>query len=382
MPDITDMTDMTDIAQTTGKVRIRPDIAAMEAYTPTASLDVFAERLGRRADELIKLDANENPYGPSPSAREALAQLDAIHIYPDPETSRLRAMLGDYAGIDPAHILVGAGADELIELLLQLFIAPGDAILNTPPTFSMYAFDAPLAHARVIDVPRRDDFALDVPAIEAAARESGAKLLFVCSPNNPDGSLIPPETLERLLALPLVVVLDEAYIEFSGEPGAAALVPQVENLVVLRTFSKWAGLAGLRIGYGIFPLALMPHLWKIKQPYNVNVAADAAARASLADLTALQRNVRRLVTERARLEVELARVPFLEPYPSRSNFVLCRVTGSLSARELRDALAAEGIIIRFYDKPRLRDHVRISAGTPDQTDRLLAALRQIGERYA
>ena len=372
---------MIPTSDTSAKVRIRPDIAAMEAYTPTASLEVFAERLGRPIDELIKLDANENPYGPSPSAREMLAQLDYMNIYPDPEAARLRALLGDYTGVDPAHILVGAGADELIELILQLFIAPGDTIINTPPTFSMYAFDTPLAHGRTINAPRRDDFSLDVDAIEAAARESDSKLLFVCSPNNPDGGLIAPDVLDRLLELPLVVVLDEAYIEFSGTESAATRVPQTPNLIVLRTFSKWAGLAGLRVGYGIFPIALMEHLWKIKQPYNLNVAADAAARASLADLPLLQRNVQRLVTERARLEIELARFTFLEPYPSRSNFVLCRVV-DMSARDLRDALAAEGIIIRFYDKPRMRDHVRISAGTPAQTDALLAALRQIGERHA
>ncbi|MBN2305023.1 MAG: histidinol-phosphate transaminase [Anaerolineae bacterium] len=357
-------------------VRIRADIAAMEAYTPTASLEVFAERLGRPVDQLIKLDANENPYGPSPAALAALASLQYTHIYPDPEACALRALLSEYVGISADHILVGAGADELIELILQLFIEPGDTIINTPPTFSMYAFDAPLAHARVVNVERCADFSLDVDAIAAAALESGAKLLFVCSPNNPDGSLIPPETLDRLLVLPLVVVLDEAYIEFSGMDSMAARVPEVPNLIVLRTFSKWAGLAGLRVGYGVFPGDLMAHLWKIKQPYNVNVAADAAARASLADLSALQANVQRLITQRARLERALSAFSFLQPYPSRSNFVLCKVTG-LDAADLRDRLAADGIIIRYYNKPRLRDHVRFSAGTPEQIDALLAELKRI-----
>ncbi len=241
----------------------------------------------------------------------------------------------------------------------------------------MYAFDAPLAFARVINAERCADFSLDVEAIEAAARESRVKLLFLCSPNNPDGSLIPPETITRLLELPLVVVLDEAYIEFSGAESFAARVPQTPNLIVLRTFSKWAGLAGLRVGYGVFPAAIIPHLWKIKQPYNLNVAADAAARAALDDLPALQANVAKLVTERERLERELAEFPFLEPYPSRSNFVLCRVV-SMEAADLRDFLAQRGIVIRYYNKLRLRDHVRISAGTPEQNDALLVALQQIG----
>jgi histidinol-phosphate aminotransferase len=359
------------------KIRIRADIAAMEAYTPTSSLEIFAEKLGFPVDKLIKLDANENPYGPSPKARAALASMAYTHIYPDPEASKLRPLLADYVGVGADHILVGAGADELIELILQLFIEPGDTIINTPPTFSMYAFDAPLAFARVVNVERRADFSLDVDAIANAAQESGAKLLFVCSPNNPDGSLIPPETLDRLLDLPLVVVLDEAYIEFSETVSAAARVPDTPNLIVLRTFSKWAGLAGLRVGYGIFPREIITHLWKIKQPYNLNAAADVAARASLEDLPYLQANVQRLIVERARLETELAKIPFLKPYPSRSNFVLCRVEG-MSAADLRQKLAQEyGIVIRYYNKSRLRDCVRISAGTPEQVDTLLAALKKI-----
>jgi len=369
-------------AEAAPQVRVRPDIAALAPYTPTASLEVFAAQLGRPASELIKLDANENPYGPSPAARAALAALDTTHIYPDPEARALRALLSDYTGVDAAHILAGAGADELIALILQLFVAPRDAVINTPPTFSMYAFDTPLAHGRVIDVPRRADFALDVPAIEAAAHQSGARLLFLCSPNNPDGSVIPAETVERLLALPLVVVLDEAYIEFSGAPGMAPRVPRTPNLIVLRTFSKWAGLAGLRVGYGVFPREIIAHLWKIKQPYNVNVAADAAARASLADLTALRANVERLVAERARLERELAAFPWLRPYPSRANFVLSRVVGLDAAADRRRLAQDYGILVLHYASPALRDCLRISAGTPAQTDALLAALREIGATNA
>ncbi len=360
----------------TAKARIRRDIAAMSAYTPTTSLEVFAERLGREAAALIKLDANENPYGPSPRAREALAQLAQMHIYPDPESGRLRALLADYCGAPAANILCGAGADELIELVFQLFIEPGDVILDAPPTFAMYSFNAPLYHARAVEVPRRDDFSLDIPALEAAARQQRAKLLFLCSPNNPSGNLLPRRDIERLLRLPLTVVLDEAYIEFAEAESLAALAARLPNLIVLRTFSKWAGLAGLRVGYGIFPSQLMPHLWKIKQPYNVNVAADIAAQASLEDADFLLRRARQLSGQRQRLEAALGALPYLAPYPSRANFVLSRVIG-MSAADLRDRLAARGIIVRYYDKPRLRDHIRISAGSPAQVDRLLAALQAI-----
>ena len=172
------------------KVRIRRDVESMSAYTPTTSLDVFAQRLGMDVGELIKLDANENPFGPSPRVQQALANLQHINVYPDPESGRLREMLAEYTGVPKEQILCGAGADELIEIILQLFIEPGDVIINTPPTFAMYGFNAPLYHGRVVDIYRREDFSLDVDAIETAVRQHHAKLLFLCSPNNPSGNMI------------------------------------------------------------------------------------------------------------------------------------------------------------------------------------------------
>ena len=358
------------------KVRIRRDIESMSAYTPTTSLDVFAERLGIAPRDLIKLDANENPFGPSPRVIEALAKLPNMHVYPDPESGRLRELLADYTGVPAEQILCGAGADELIELILQLFIEPGDAVINTPPTFAMYGFDAPIYHGQVIDVYRRADFSLDVAAIEAAVTQHDAKLVFLCSPNNPSGNLIEPAEIRRLLELPTTVVVDEAYIEFAEGGSLAAQVADHPNLIVLRTMSKWAGLAGLRVGYGIFPLALMPHLWKIKQPYNINVAADVAAQVSLRDTDFLLERVRQLVEQRERLEMAFAELPLLSPYPSQANFVLNRVLG-MRAADFRDRLARTGIIVRYYNKPRLRDHIRISAGMPAQVDRLLDLLQTL-----
>ncbi len=358
------------------KVRIRRDVESMSAYTPTTSLDVFAERLGMAVGDLIKLDANENPFGPSPRVGEALANLQHMNVYPDPESGRLRELLAAYIGVPKEQILCGAGADELIEIILQLFIEPGDVVINTPPTFAMYGFDAPLYHGRVVDVYRREDFSLDVDAIEAAARRRRAKLLFLCSPNNPSGDMIDTGDIDRLLELPLTVVVDEAYIEFAERESLVTRVGDAGNLIVLRTMSKWAGLAGLRVGYGVFPGELMPQLWKIKQPYNVNLAADIAARVSLQDVEFLMSRVQALVKERMRMEIAFAELPMLSPYPSQSNFVLNRVIG-MTAEEFRDRLARAGIIVRYYDKPRLEDHIRISAGTPEQVDRLLQLLTQI-----
>ncbi len=356
---------------------LRRSVSSLEPYTPIIPFEVLSEMLERRSDEIIKLDANENLYGPAPGVYAALSEIRFPHIYPDPENRALRTALGDYTGIPSDNIFAGAGADELIDLTMRLFLDPGDKIIDCPPTFGMYNFDASINGAETISVPRRDDFSLDITAIETAAHEHAPKLLFLASPNNPDGSQLPEDDLRRLLELQLMVVLDEAYIEFAGrEHSRIDWALQYSNLLVIRTFSKWAGLAGLRVGYGVFPSELMPQLWKTKQPYNVNVAATAAALVSLQEREQQLEIVARIVRERSRMEQLLAEITFLCPYPSRANFVLCRVTGR-SARELQRTLQGEGILVRHFDKPRLRDHIRISVGMSEHTDVLISALTRL-----
>ncbi|MCC6747768.1 MAG: histidinol-phosphate transaminase [Deltaproteobacteria bacterium] len=353
---------------------IRRDVRGLSAYQPILPFEVLSRRLGRAPEAIVKLDANENPYGPLAEVRLALAALPFAHIYPDPESTELREALATHTGLPVGNLLAGAGADELIDLVMLLFLEPGDAVVSCPPTFGMYAFDAGLHRARVVNVRRRADFSLDLDELERVVRAERPKLLCLASPNNPDGSQLPREALERVLALPVVVLLDEAYVEFAP-PGTSRLteVAQRSNLIVLRTFSKWAGLAGLRVGYGGFPSGLVPHLWKIKQPYNVSVAASTAAIVSLRHAEKLHAVGERLVAERARLFSGLAAVPFLSPYPSQSNFILCRVVGR-EARALKEGLAARGVLVRYFDTAGLTDHVRVSVGKPEHTDALLAAL--------
>ncbi|MFQ5578914.1 MAG: histidinol-phosphate transaminase [Anaerolineae bacterium] len=354
---------------------IRPAVATLQPYTPILPFEVLSARLGIPAADIIKLDANENPYGPSPRAVEAVAHFPHMHIYPDPESGQLRQALGEYTGLSPDYLLVGHGADELIDLLMRLFISPGDSIINCPPTFGMYPFDAAVNGARVVNVFRRADFSLNLPAIQAALeRVPRPKLLFIATPNNPDGLPLAEATLQRLLKLPLVVILDEAYVEFCGH-SFIRRVAEHPNLVVLRTFSKWAGLAGLRVGYGAFPPPIINQLWKIKQPYNVNVAGQAAALASLNDRAYLQQNVAKIIAARDAFAQELAHIPWLRPYPSRANFILARVAGK-EAAAVKDALARQGIL-RHYRSARLQDHLRVSIGTPAHMARLLKGLHAL-----
>jgi histidinol-phosphate aminotransferase len=349
----------------------------LEPYTPILPFEVLSQKLDRRPETIIKLDANENPYGPSPLVAEALAEAPHLHIYPDPESRGLRAELAGYTGLPADYLMVGHGADELIDLVMRLLIEPGDTIVNCPPTFGMYKFDAAINGAETINIWRRADFSIPVAEIEAlfTGEERLPKLIFVTSPNNPDGSLLGDDDLKRLLALPAVVVLDEAYIEFGGV-SRITWVEYYPNLVVLRTFSKWAGLAGLRVGYGAFPRAMIEHLWKIKQPYNVNVAGQIAAQVSLRDRGRLLESVAQLVEERERLYRSLQQFSWLKPYPSQANFILCRVEGH-SALEVKDKLAERGILVRYYHSKGLTDHIRLSVGTPAQMSQLIKTLQQL-----
>ena len=363
-------------------MKIRAHLESLPPYTPIEPFEVLSVRLGRSPEHIIKLDANENPYGPLPQVREALGKLDFPHIYPDPESRALRKCLAEFTGVPAEYLLAGAGADELIDLLMRVILETGDHVLSVPPTFGMYSFDAELNAAHTVEVPRRADYSLDMESIRNAIETYRPKILFLATPNNPDGSLPDKEIIHELLELPLLVVLDEAYIEFADNHLGATLsriqdVPSRENLVVLRTFSKWAGLAGLRVGYGAFPQWLMETLWKSKQPYNVNVAASVAAQVSLAHVDQLATIVAKLRHERENLTAGLQEIAYLQTYPTCSNFILCRVV-ERDAFELKTKLELEhGIFIRYFNKLGLRDHIRISVGRPEDTDAILSALRSI-----
>jgi len=356
---------------------VRQHILEMPPYEPILPFEVLSEELGIPVEALVKLDANENPYGPLPSVREALGAVKGLHIYPDPESRSIRRRLAAQHGVSEGSIVMGAGADELIDLIIRIVLEPGEALLNCPPTFGMYSFDGVLNQAKVISVPRRADFSLDMDAIRQVVEKDKPRLLFLANPNNPDGGMIPEEVFQQLAALPLLLVMDEAYIQFRAT-GRSVLdeVARRENLIVLRTFSKWAGLAGLRLGYGVFPETFVPMLMKAKQPYNVSVAAEQAALATMDNLEIAEARINNIVKERQQLYQILAQFPWLETYPSEANFILCKVSG-IPAITVKQQLRQQGILIRHFDKPGLSDHIRISVGTPAQIKVLTDGLKRI-----
>ena len=357
---------------------MRPDLRGLAGYSavqPVERLAAEAGGAGQPALPPLKLDANENPYGPSPRVLAAIAESEALHAYPDAEQRTLRSALADYTGLGPENIIVGNGSDEVLDMIIRLLLQPGDSVLSCVPTFGMYKFLTDVAGGRLIELERRSDYGIDLDAIRAASDER-TKIIFLASPNNPTGNSVPREQVEALLESGLFVVIDEAYFEFAGHT-VADLVGEWENLMVARTFSKWAGLAGVRIGYAIVAPEVGALLNQIKQPYNVSVFAQIAALESLRDRDYLMTNVRALTTERARLHAVLEGLDFLSPVPSEGNYILCNVTRGDGER-VYNLLKQRNIFIRYYDRPNLKSCFRISVGRPEDTDRLAQALKEIG----
>ncbi len=354
---------------------MRPELDKFAGYSACKSpeaLDEETRKLG-----IVKLDANENVYGPSPRVKAAFAAFDDAHIYPDSCQTELRKALACYTGVAADQIVAGSGSDQLIDLLVRLFVSPGDEVLSFTPTFAMYKFFTELSGGKFVAVPRDDDYNIVLDKLPKAISKK-TKLIFIAMPNNPTGTQVPLETVMKLIESGLPVVVDEAYYEFTGQ----TLAPELDkypNMMILRTFSKWAGLAGLRVGYGLFPKTVAERLDAIKDPYCVNAAAVVAARESLKDVDYLMGNVKLIVAERERLFQALSSIKYLKPYPSSANFILCQVKGKI-ALQIQVLLERRGILVRYFNSPQMENSLRFSIGRPQDTDRLIAELQRIGER--
>ncbi|MFC1903388.1 histidinol-phosphate transaminase [Chloroflexota bacterium] len=353
---------------------IRPDLAGFGGYAAAKSPETLAGKVEVPVEKIIKLDANENPYGCSPRVNKALAAYPDINIYPDAGQTELRKLLQGYTGVGYEHIVASAGSDQLIDLILRLFIEPGDEVINCIPTFAMFQFFIGLCGGTPVIVPRDENFAVRVDAVKEAITKK-TKLILLATPNNPTGTIMPRRDILEVLDTGVPVVVDEAYYEFSGET-VAPLINQYPNLMVLRTFSKWAGLAGLRIGYGMFPTKIADYLLRIKEPYCANVAAIVAVRESLQDKDYLMNLVKKVITERERLFEELKKLEWIKPFPSQANFIYCSVLKG-KASDLQQKLQNKGILVRYFDLPLLQNSLRIGVGKPEHTDALIRTLQEL-----
>jgi histidinol-phosphate aminotransferase len=357
---------------------VRPELDYIVEYIPGESLEAFSDRTGIPFHQLIKLNSNESPYPPIPEVLKALSDYTNYNTYPDTNSTALRSALSTYTELDPKFIVVGHGSSELIFLLWHIFLASGDTIICCPPTFSFYTTCATVCNASVLEVPRTSSYELDIEGILAALRPS-TKLIVLCSPNNPTGNPVSEEAVLTLLATSRIVVVDEAYVEFSRHPqGMAHLVPMYQNLVVLRTFSKWAGLAGLRIGYGLCPEWIAQYIRRAQNPYEVNMAGHIAAILTLNNLDFVQNNVRQIINEREHLFKLLAQQPYLVPLPSEGNFILAHLRDeAVKIEKVRASVESHGILLRYFQSPSLSTSLRVTVGLPEHTERLAQALSSV-----
>ena len=333
----------------------------MHGYTP-----------GEQVVDCIKLNTNESAWPPSPRVHAVLAGLhdNQSRTYPDPRAKRLRAVAAATYGVTPEQVLAGNGSDDCLTIIYRSILGPGDRVACPWPTSGLYD---DLAASQGVPI-EHVDWARDW-ALPAVLPRLGAKLVLLANPNNPSGTVVPVDELRRLAdALDGVLVVDEAYVDFC--PGGSILphLDQHPNLIVLRTFSKSYSLAGARLGLLFAAAPLVDAFMKVKDSYNVNAMTQATGTAALEDADHHRELVRKTLAERARLEGLLATLGWTWP-PSGANFLLCEV--GLRAGDIYRGLKERGILVRWWDRPGLSTKLRITVGTPEQTDLLLKLLREL-----
>ncbi|TLD70093.1 histidinol-phosphate transaminase [Phragmitibacter flavus] len=353
-----------------------PQLKDLVTYKPGKPIEELARERGMQPGDIIKMASNENPLGPSPKAVAAMTEaLSQAHIYPDGFGFKLRDAIAKKFDVGIGQVVLGNGSNEIIEFIGHAFLKPGDNIVTAEHAFVVYKLMATLFGAETIEVPD-PGFVHDLDAMLAAITPE-TKELFIANPNNPTGTMVSMEALERFMdQVPdhVVVVIDEAYYEFVPEPpDTMKFVREGRNVILLRTFSKIQGLAGLRIGYGIGPEELIGVLHKTRQPFNANSIAQAGAVAGLLD-NDHQETTRRITDEgRTYFQTEFERLG-LKYVPSFANFVLVHVgDGDAIFQKMLD----KGVIVRAMAEYKLPEWVRISVGTMEQNRRCIATLEQV-----
>jgi histidinol-phosphate aminotransferase len=354
-------------------LQVHPDIRSLSPYVPGKPIDELQRELG--LTRVIKLASNENPLGPSPRALAALSGAqDMLHRYPDGGGYQLRQTIADRWKVGREQVILGNGSDEILGLLARTFLTPGDEAIMADHTFVIYKMEVTAVHGKPVVVPLVD-WTYDLESMVCAVTPR-TRLLFLCNPNNPTGTMVSAEAVDRLMAkVPedVIVVFDEAYFEYvrnSEFPDAMAYVKQGRNAIVLRTFSKIYGLAGLRIGYGISTTEIIDFLNRVRPPFNANSLAQRAALAALGDDEHVAKS--RAVNTAGMEQMEQGlRALGVIPIPSETNFLY--FDAKRDGRLVFEALLRAGIIVRHIDGTMLR----VTIGQPDENAAFLQAFRKV-----
>jgi histidinol-phosphate aminotransferase len=357
---------------------INPTLKDLPTYQPGRPIEEVARELGMPAAQIIKLASNENPLGPSPASLQAMQHVLAnINLYPDGNAFYLKHKLADKLTVQPENLILGNGSNEIIEFVGHAFMQPGAEVIVSQFCFAIYPLTAKLFGADVITVPAVNH-GHDLPAMLAAITPR-TRVVFVANPNNPTGTVVSKQELMDFagrVPANVLLVLDEAYIEFLNDP--ADFIPEIRrgqktNLLLMRTFSKIFGLAGLRLGYGIGNPELITALEKIRQPFNINSIAQAGALAALDDAEHMRRTRENNATG-LKLYADAFQKLGLEFVPSAGNFILVRVG---EGQRVFEAMQKLGVIVRPMGGYQLPEWIRISVGTPEQNDRCVGALKTV-----
>lgn len=352
----------------------RQTVRDLDPYEWEASSEVVAARHGLDLRDVIRFDLNTSPFPPATwdRAMEAARAERIPNEYFDTAYAEVSALIAPYCGVGTDQLVIGAGADEILDVTTKTFLDNGDAAVISVPTYSMYAICARQLGATVRAVPLGADFTLDVDAVLAAA--DGAKLIFVCNPNSPTGNPADPAAIERLIAAaPCMVVIDEAYVEFHGW-SAIPLIAKYPNLIVVRTMSKGFGLAGMRLGWGVAQPEVAAMMNRVRPPNSVSVVTARVAASALRDLDGMHAHVAAIVAEREPFAAAL-RAAEAHVYPSVTNFLLTRWPDPATAQAVYTWLEGRGIVVRnFANHPLIPGHLRITVRNADENARFLAAL--------
>ncbi|NLI69264.1 MAG: histidinol-phosphate transaminase [Firmicutes bacterium] len=358
--------------------RRRTCLDRIKPYVPGKPVEEVKRELG--LDDVIKLASNENPLGPSPMALEALKEaLPALNYYPDGSCFLLKEALASRLDLQGDQLIFGNGSDEVLKLLAEAYLEPGDEVIVPTPSFSEYEFVTRIMGGEVKYAPLKPDFSYDLETMLDMVTNL-TRLIFVCSPNNPTGTIVTGKDLDdfmRRLPQGVIVVIDEAYAEYVTTPEypqSLKYVRQGAPVIVLRTFSKIHGLAGLRIGYGAAPAELIADLDRVCEPFNVNQAAQVAALAALDDEEHLRRSIALVEEGRVRMARGLQDIG-LQPVPSQANFYF--VDTGFDARQVFDRLLRRGVIVRSGDIFGFPTFIRVNFGLPEENVRFLKALEEV-----
>jgi histidinol-phosphate aminotransferase len=356
---------------------VRPGIEDLVPYPPGKPIEELEREFGIRNS--IKLASNENPLGPSPRALAAIRErLETLHRYPDGSGYYLKSRLSEKFSLPRERILLGNGSNELIELIVRTFLEPGDEAVQAFPTFLVYEKIIKGAGCKMVSVPLTD-FGLDLKGI-ADAVTSRTKVLFVNNPNNPTGTILKTSEINDFLKnIPedVIVVLDEAYMEFVTDTlfaDGTLFLDTHPGIIVLRTFSKLYGLAGLRIGYGFTSEKIADYINRVRQPFNANSLAQAAATAALDDEEFVNKTLKTVREGLGFLQEHLKRLG-LEFLPTQTNFFLIRVP--FGGKKVYESLLREGVIVRAMDSYGLPEYIRINVGLPQENERFIMALKKV-----